>query len=336
MKIKLLILSAIILMCSCSSGNGIIEEPPTDPIPDNPKEYIVSFGFTGEITNIEESPLSRAVTNDLYGIQVYSMPATETDQSKYKPYAYGLFDDKANMTIKLLGGYKYKFASTITVNGKGKLHLSSDGYGFPFSSGAHTPIINSFTYSSSKIFENLSSGFSSLPPYGVAIYRPNIERYYGESTEYLPAENKSVSIDMKRVSFGIKVKTEGLTEGKISISPKDGSTIYINHPSTEVNDIFTFKNEDTYSSPMGWTKDDYTEVIPVSMVWEKTDGASVPLVTKEITFKRNKLTTITVKVKDNSINNGVDISNENTPMGDGGNITIDTGNGTDTGVNPAP
>ncbi|MFK2084022.1 hypothetical protein ACIXFK_03745 [Bacteroides fragilis] len=72
------------------------------------------------------------------------------------------------------------------------------------------------------------------------------------------------------------------------------------------------------------------------MSWEKSDGAVVPLVTKDIIFKRNKLTTITVKVKDNSINNGVDVSQENTPMGDGGNITIDTSNGTDTGVTPNP
>lgn len=335
MKSKLLILSAIILMCSCSSGNGIIEEPPTDPMPENPKEYIVSFGFTGEITNIEESPLSRAVTNDLYGIQVYSMPATETDQSKYKPYAYGLFDDKANMTIKLLDGYKYKFASTMIVNGKSKIHSDANGYHIPFFTGSATPIGLSFIYSSGKTLSTLSWGMASLDG-NASADRPNTDRYYGESIAYIPSENGVISINMKRVSFGVKIITEGLNNGKIKAIIEKSVPMYIIHPSIESEDIFTFENPGRHSDAMQWTRDDYSETASISISWEKSDGVVVPLVTQNITFKRNKKTTITVKVKDNSINNGVDISNENTPMGDGGNITIDTGNGTDTGVNPNP
>lgn len=117
MRILFSILSVLLCLYSCSGGNGIIEEPTIEK-PTNPKEYIVSLGFSGEITNIEESPLSRAVTNDLYGIQVYSKPSSG---GEYKPYAYGLFDDKANMNIKLLEGYKYKFECTMAVNGKNRI-----------------------------------------------------------------------------------------------------------------------------------------------------------------------------------------------------------------------
>lgn len=333
---KILLLLAIILpflLTGCSGENSPIEELPTPPI--DQKEYIVSLGFSGEITNIEESPLSRAVGNDLYGIQIYSMSAAENDASKYKPYAYGLFDDKANMTVKLLEGYRYKFVSTMVVNGKMVLYSHSGEYSAPFLSDFGTPVGNSFSYSSDKRLGGLGRGFTSTTN-TENVHIPNVERYYGELTAYIPVESKSVSINMKRVSFGVKVITEGLTEGKITISLKGGEPIYIIHPGTEVNDMFTFQNTNSYLDPMSWTKDDYTETISVSMTWEKTDGALVPLVTQDITFKRNKLTTITVKVKDNSISNGVDISNEDTPMGDGGNITIDAGNGTDTGVTPTP
>lgn len=333
---KILLLLAIILpflLTGCSGENSPIEELPTPPV--DPKEYIVSFGFSGEITNIEESPLSRAVGNDLYGIQVYSMPAAENDASKYKPYAYGLFDDKAGMTVKLLEGYKYKFVSTMVVNGKNVVYSYSGGYSDPFYSGSSTPVGNSFSYSSDKMLGGLRSGYTTMANTKSA-YIPNVERYYGELTAYIPVESKPVSINMKRVSFGVKVITEGFTEGKITISLKKGASIYIVHPDTEVTDMFTFQNANLYLDPISWTKDDYTETISVSMTWEKTDGAVTPLINQDITFKRNKLTTVTIKVKDSSINNGVDISNEDTPMGDGGNITIDAGNGTDTGVTPTP
>lgn len=337
MKSKLLIISTIILIYSCSGDNGIIEELPIDPILENPKEYIVSFGFTGEITNIEESPLSRAITNDLYGIQVYSMPATETNQSEYKPCAYGLFDDKANMTIKLLDGYKYKFVSTMIINGKSKISSnSSNWYYAPFFAESATPIGLSFIYSSEKTLSSLSLGVASLSG-NVNAYRPNTDRYYGESLAYIPSEGGVVSINMKRVSFGVKIIAEGLSNGKIKAIIEKSVPMYISHPSTEIEDIFTFENPGYYySDAMRWTRDDYSETASVSISWEKSDGVVVPLATQNITFKRNKKTTITVKVKDNSMNNGVDISNENTPIGDGGNITIDTNNGTDTGVNPNP
>lgn len=332
MRILFSILSVLLCLYSCSGGNSIIEEPTIEK-PTNPKEYIVNLGFSGEITNIEESPLSRAVTNDLYGIQVYSKPSSG---SEYKPYAYGLFDDKANINIKLLEGYNYKFECTMIVDGKNKIHNYNGGYSMPFSlsMGEVTVIQRAFIYSSSSYMNNIAYGASVEIGNSGVLYHSKTDRYYGQISDYNPVENGNVSINMKRVSFGLKVITEGLTEGRIKITLKDASDLYITYPNIEVQDIFAFQG--TYGPDADWISDTYSETIPLSMSWEKSDGAVVPLVTKDITFKRNKLTTITVKVKDNSINNGVDVSQENTPMGDGGNITIDTSNGTDTGVTPNP
>lgn len=325
MKKILLLLTTLSILCGCSQGNTDIEEQnPTIPV--NPKEYIVSLGFFGEITDISESPLTRVETNDLYGIQVYSMPANGTE---YKPYAYGLFDDKVKMTVKLLEGYKYKFESTMVVNGKERLFKNYDSkYAWPFSryTDNFTKLENLFVYNNSDYMAYLKYGNGYLNYNGreELFQCPNIDRFYGENSEYSPLNNDNVSINMKRVIFGAKVIAEGLTEGKIDISIKGAPVISIVHPATNVEDIYTFENTIGNSKPMNWTKDDYTETISLSASWKKADGAIIPLVTQDITFKRNKLTTITIKVKDNSVNNGVDVSQDNTPMGDGGNITIDT------------
>lgn len=330
MKKILFLMMATLTIVGCSSND---EEPQVAPVPEPVKEYFVSLGFSGEITDISESPLTRTATDDLYGIQVYSMPTSGTE---YKPYAYGLFDDKTKMTVKLLEGYKYKFVSTMVVNGKHEVHSNNGGYSFPFYTEGYTVNDNTFKYSSSKSFSShISKGTVGVIINNLyaTVERPNMDRYYGEVIGYSPLENGAVSINMKRVVFGVKIITDGLTEGILKITLKDSPDMVIQYPNTEIQDIFTFSNSGSYGNFNAWTSDDYTETIPLSVSWGKADGATVPLVTQDITFKRNKLTTITVKVKDNSINNGVDISQDNTPMGNGDNITIDTSNN-NTEVNP--
>ena len=75
----LLLMLAACLFAACTNNEEPIENNPSN---ETPKEYIVSLGFSGEITDITESPLSRAVTNDLYGIQVYSVPASTNGDTK--------------------------------------------------------------------------------------------------------------------------------------------------------------------------------------------------------------------------------------------------------------
>lgn len=329
MKKILILMMVALAIAGCSND----EEPQVAPNPEPLKEYIVSLGFSGEITNISESPLTRVATDDLYGIQVYSMP---TNGTEYKPYAYGLFDDKTKMTVKLLEGYKYKFASTMVVNGKSKVSSSGGGYSFPFYADGPTANNNAFQYSSSKSFDpfiykgDMGGTVNNLY---VAYKRPNVDRYYGDVTGYTPSENGNVSINMKRVVFGVKIITDGFTEGVLKITLKDSPDMNIQYPNTETQDIFTFSNSEYFANHNAWTSDNYTETIALSVSWEKLDGAIVPLVAQNITFKRNKMTIITIKVKDNSVNNGVDVSQDNTSMGDGENITIDTSNN-NTEINP--
>ena len=321
---------AAICFAACGGDENSIPGVTPDEPNTTPKEFLVSLGFSGEITSIEESPLSRAAINDLYGIQVYSSP---TSSDNYKPYAYGLFDSKDGMVIKLLEGYKYKFVSSMVVDGKQKISSYESSYDPPFKrSGFSTKLENKFNYDSGKEMGNLDDGYTNLGLFG-NFYHPNTMRYYGEVTDYVPTANGSVSINMKKVVFGAKFITEGFTEGTLYIKLKDAPTLQLVFPQTEVEDIFTFENK--YPSGNRWTADTYTETIPVSISWQKNDGAIVPLINQEVTFKRNIKTTITVKVNDSSVNQGLNITEEKNELQPGENIVLESSGAGNTPVNPS-
>lgn len=329
-KIFLLMFAAICFAACGGDENSIPGVTPDEPNT-TPKEFLVSLGFSGEITSIEESPLSRAAINDLYGIQVYSSP---TSSDNYKPYAYGLFDSKDGMVIKLLEGYKYKFVSSMVVDGKQKISSYESSYDYPFNRSVFsTKLENKFNYDSGKEMGNLDDGLTNLAELSGSFYHPNIMRYYGEVTDYVPTANGSVSINMKKVVFGAKFITEGFTEGTLYIKLKDAPTLQLVFPQTEVEDIFTFENE--YHSGNRWTADTYTETILVSISWQKNDGAIVPLINQEVTFKRNIKTTITVKVNDSSVNQGLNITEEKNELQPGENIVLESSGAGNTPVNPS-
>lgn len=329
------------ILCACAftslSFYSCSQESTSSQGPTTAKSYTVHLGFGGEITNISTSPLTKAVVadSDLYGIQVYSCPATSSSSPTYTQYAYGLFNNKSDMTVNLLQGYIYKFVCTMVVNGKNKLYGYNGGYAQPYHTNSNgvAQLNNQFTYSTSGYFDGLVDGSSWLSSDSKFYNRPNTDRYYGELAGFTPAENASASISMKRVAFGAKFIADGLTDGKLKISMKEAPDIYITYPDTTVQDIFTFDNNYGFN-PMAWTQDDYSEAVSTSITWIKADGATIPLATQDITFKRNMLTTITVKVNDNSSKNGIDINKETTSMGDGGSVTITGSSSDSTTVNP--
>lgn len=307
----LLMLLFTLLSCSQEEVSNTLE---------NGKKYIVSLGFSGEITDIIEVPLRSSTDNNLYGLQIYSSPVS-TDE--YKPYAYGLFDRKENMTIELVQGNKYKFISTMVVDGKEKIHSAENKYWAPFNWGhTATPIGNEFIYSSSSINSWISLGYATLSntTSGDAYKRPNIERYYGEYHDYIPSEDGSISISMNKVIFGVKVIAENFTEGTLVISLEDAPNMNLKYPSTEIQDIFTFSNTEYTEIP--WTSDDYTEKIPVTITWKKAEDISEPVASQQIVFKRNKQTIIKVKLKEYSNTNSVSITEENDAMLPGDSIII--------------
>ena len=136
---------------------------------------------------------------------------------------------------------------------------------------------------------------------------------------------------MKKVVFGAQFITEGFTEGTLYIKLEGAHTLQLVFPQTEIEDIFTFSHN--YGG--SWTADTYTETILVSISWQKNDGAIVPLINQEVTFKRNIKTTITVKVNDSSVNQGLNITEEKNELQPGENIVLESSGAGNTPVNPS-
>ena len=293
---------ASVAMIACSKEDA--------PAPqEEPEFYTVQLGWGGEIVDIAYEPLdTRATTDDLYGIQVYSTPDVELEEGEeisWKRFAYGLFDDPNNITITLPKGYKYKFEATMIVDGKNKIHRYDENnpYQRPFNSFLN----NSFDYQINTGFDSIHYGYSSLiiNNNDHSYNHPNIERFYGELENFNPKQsNTSAIIPMKRTSFGAKFVATGTlaTSGILEIELEGAPILELKLTEGEdsISDIFTF-----FEVRQAWVEDDYTETIGVSFKWIREDGSMVPLGTHNVKFTRNMTTVVTVTINKDGETEGV-------------------------------
>lgn len=320
MKKILFFALALFAFASCVKEDAMIEDESIDG-----KEYVVNLGFSGEI-EISHSPLSKAGTNDLYGVQVYSKKSSD---SEYAPYAYGLFDNTADMEVKLIGGYQYKFVATMVEDGKERIATDHKGYySYPFYvDGRHDDgqLENTFIYGNAEM-SGLNNGLAELyyKEDDTSNYyrRPNISRYYGELLGFTPIEGRSAIISMKRVYFGVKFIANGFSDGKIIIQMPEAPEIELIYPNTEVEDIFTFYGG--YDG--GRTNDGYQESIKVNITWTKADGTVIPISNQVINFTRNELTTVTINLKEDSTNTDIEMEMEDGDIQPGEEIVINNVN----------
>lgn len=325
----LLSFTTLLAITSCSKEDNQLSEPP------RPKEYTVSLAYSGEITKITESPLSRGEENtDLYGIQVYSKPANDTS-TPYTQYAYGLFDNIAAMNIKLLDGYLYQFVATAIVDAKNKLRDGGRWVPFYLNNGTQIQTINIFDYGSDKGLDGLGYGSTFL--LDKIYYRPNVERYYGELSDYQPTENGTANIRMIRTVFGLKVVAKNLTEGTLSIKMEEAPEIKLTYPQTEVSNIYTFSGKYDNGVKLAWMNPDtYSENVPILFSWVKADGVVVPIESKTITFKRNIETTVEITLSESSISNGIGISKESETLKTGETVKVGDTESSNNNVVTAP
>ena len=275
------------LATSCENSS---EQPNT---PTEPEYVTVSLGLDVKL-DYEYEPLTRAEeNNDLYGIQVYSTPVPATENSEWTKYAYGLFDNVDNLTIKLVRGYEYKFVAAMVKDGKDKLKSGyDDTYGHPFfhetspGSGTRTPLSESFIYSQLGLTDlRLNTNV-----YG---YNLAVELYYGELESYMPGDNDSkATIELERHGFGAKYKVAGeyAANGTLEILMDNAPQLNLNlAESNEVSEIYTFRN-----IREAWLDENYTEIKSVTLRIAYSDGSTAPLGTHNITFKRNITTVVNV------------------------------------------
>ncbi len=304
---------------------GTTEQPTT---PTEPEYVTVSLGLDVEL-DYEYEPLTRAEeNNDLYGIQVYSTPYPAAENAQWTKFAYGLFDNVDNLTIKLIRGYEYKFVATMVKDGKNKVEHYSDGsYRSPFNHQDSSNGYSATPLSMSFIYGNLGLNLERVL---FAEYL-NIEQYYGELEGFIPGDNESkATIELKRTSFGAKYVAKGdyPENGTLEIRMEDAPQLSLNlAESNVVSAIYSFNNVRDV-----WLNENYTETLTVSLRIAYSDGTTAPLGTHNITFKRNTTTIVNVDLSVGGENGvGFEVT-DGGEMPEGDEITIKDGEIVDTEI----
>ena len=277
---------------------------------DQEEKYIeVDLACTGEILDIENSPLAKTTTttNEVYNIAVFSLGETIMADGYVHyletPYATGTFTGSLQgVVIRLLEGKDYRF--------KVSINLYNDGKDY----GANS---REFNYNASSYISNPTVNHYN-------------EGYYGELDKYTPVEGGSVLINTKRVSYGVKFIAEDLTEGKININAVSNYSSAMSYnvelgSATPIFErIYSFSN--TYEAWRGkWVPQEgnnagtyvnYYEDFKLNISWTKADGSVIPLGTFDVTFERNVKTTVKIKAEEAGSSNGITVVKENVPMVD--------------------
>ena len=351
----LLIGSSTLFSCS----NNEDELPPKEQEQTNQETYTISFNLGGEYISTSETPLSRTevTPKKIYGINVYYKKDGDTN---YQNYAYGLFDNIKDMTISLIGGYKYKFECSMVQESLDILYHDNDRYYAPFHSGYkygssgipyHSiELNNKFTVSTtnSNIIGGLQYGTSHTDK-GTVRYFPLTDRFYGELIDYIPTKDGVANIDLKRTAFGLKFIVTPPVDGTLSIdyisTSKRYNDFYTNFtfstipvPNIEVsateNTLETFFMCTFYEVYKCWQSNDYTEELTIHLIWERANGATQTF-SKTIAAKRNVLTTINVNVNGSTTDSSLGVKEDDTPMGNENvDMNFNGGDLDDNEVNP--
>lgn len=311
--------SLSILLLSCSKDETENNKKPND---DN-NMVTVSLGLTGDILEVEESPLSKAVeTADIYGVQIYSSPKNEDN---YQPYGYGIFIDKSKMQVKLFKDRKYKFEMTVFPDGKiekddNRIYAIT-GYKGPFISDVN--IADSIEYNNEYELGRLGESEVSIEDGKGYSKHHTIDRYYGKLIDYTPSENNTANIDLKRVVAGLTFNIKGLTNQsalkiKIEESPiieikGDGVTDEMTY-----NSFMCLQGDGMYYTDK-WFENPIDEV-PFKFTW--TNGERTESFTQIVTLKRKMNYTFQITIPETFlVNNGITITEEDKTWDD--DITVD-------------
>lgn len=298
--------SISILLLACSKDETENNKQPNE---DDNNMVTVSLGMTGDILEVEESPLSKAVeTADIYGVQIYSSPK---DEENYQPYGYGIFIDKSKMQVKLFKDRKYKFEMTIFPDGEYEGNTHYTGYKSVFM--GHEEITDSIKYNEDDCLEYLDASFVS--DYGANyLERFNTDRYYGKLIGYIPLENGSANIEMKRVVAGLTFNVVSLLENyslKIEIeyaNPIEFKGTTNSLPNTEEYQYLIGLTGENGRYTDKWFENPKNEV-PFKFTW--TNGERTESFTQTVTLKRKMNYTFQITIPETFlVSNGITVTEE--------------------------
>ncbi len=317
---RIFLITSIVLTSICyMSCQNLKDSKDSEP------EYItVHLGTTGEVQTKSNG------TDDLYGINVYYDPSRDGNSNTH--YAYGIFDNKDDMSITLLSGYTYKFECTLVKDGKTTLYCGQygentfSGYAKPFQTNvsASSQLTNSFVYGTDYLsgiwdgdatVKSVSSGYEDQK-------MPSIMRYYGEVSGYTPVTGGIVRIPLKKTVFGLRIIIDKVPEGKLS-----ASCVVNTNSHTLLSGAATSKLYDSGARIYSFTDvmDCWANETPIKATvrWNFTSSTFSQWNqsgTEEVSLKRNTLTTVTVSCSPDNSKGGIIINEE--AFGEDNNIYL--------------
>lgn len=296
MKYKSLFFAALfVAVVSCS------EKPQPTPTPENEYVTVSLNAVGGEISSIIYTPIKAEESSDLIGIQVYKLSDNSTEY-----YAHGIFNDLSKATIKLKKGNIYKFVALYAKDGKNKIVCSTDNgypdYLAPFAEYGRSHeenCYNSFNYDPSRYFHFSWIGNNEtkwLKGGGQFYSHYPIDAFLCEIKEYEATQNSTISLNMKRISFGLKIKVvwgETITKGKLRVSLNDAPLV---EPIDYNPDGSIY--ESMYSLAYigkAYNDNSYCEDIALTLTYfdESEEYYATPI-EQNTSFKRNEMTTVNV------------------------------------------
>ncbi len=287
-------------------------------------KFICSLVKDGKNKIVNAKAINPKNNNNLSSYAGYGAPFWKSDQSYtentysyryvYRYYSYGTYHydyyyDYQNAPTILTNQFTLGTSSHLTGLGQGWGHEKNNAY-IECSDGALTH------------------------------YFP-ADRYYGETTDYTPKEGGIVTINMKRCTFGVKFVVTGVTDGTFSFfaSAKE-STIKAMLIANIKSDTTTCTELYTYDNVYGCWEEaiagvDFSQDFDINMTWVRGNGITQTLDPLTVTFKRNVLTTVNIRLNGGDVNNSFNLDVENTEMEEANiNFDVDAGSMTDTPVEP--
>lgn len=323
MKTRNLLFAAFVAAMAMAACESVL--PEQQPPIDEPRTFTVHLGMSGEI-NVSQNPLTRFTPDDrdLYGIQVYHKPASE---SGYEPFAYGLFDNIEDVKLEVTENYNYAIEVILVNDGKDKISRDSIlvdnvpyvGYDKPFraynlypgaTAQSVTIVSNEFTYAEDRYFNSRYDGERDLrfAPAGRPnsdFIGPRLDTYYGKLVGYTPTtEGAVIDIYMKHMIYGLKVEVgEFFNEGKLEVYLR--RLEFANGSADGTYETYTLtpdnKNKEYiyshYEVGKWYNQTDVTKATvnrDIDFKWIKDDGSTVEWQSKSIQFTRLKETVVTL------------------------------------------
>lgn len=277
MLMKIFGMAAMIGGCMLVNTACRLDRP--DPLPQGPV-YSVLLDLEKESVEEHDRPIgaTKAEEKDIYAVQVYK---------GLLKYAYGIFDDPAQMRLELEEGKSYKIEVTVIERATALLASAGSGmYGAPFDLGGvgagPGKITNTFIKNktgSNVGMNNLTKGTTALPEgNGVKEYdRPPVSRFYGVVEGIQPEEGMRIKIPLKWVCFALTVQPQDFLEGTLEIEMEGAPklTIAAGEPEAVTQKVFCFAH--LTKSDGDWREEEYQETVPTTIRWIKADGTEVLL-----------------------------------------------------------